>query len=162
MGRTERANSENWGDKQRIDFFRCYNEAEDLYLEGWSLPEIAKHHNLLEMRVFQWCDKFQWERKREIMMSAPNGIGAMLREKLRKQVEAALGDDKLETENVEEISKMTKLINQMDGGKVEFQAAAIQAIQNFAVYLRKMCSDRDEYYLVSGWLQNYLRSVTEV
>ncbi len=152
----------NWADRDRMDFFRCFNEAEGLYLLGYSLREIEARLQVLPDRLTAWAEKYQWQAKREAMMVSPKGIGAMLHEVLQKQMQELIVKDALTVEEVEKITKLTTLIKKVEAQGGNFFAAAIEVMRAFSVWFRKNCDHRDEYHQVSTWIQNYLRTLTDV
>ncbi len=154
--------SENWADKERIDFNRCYLEAEGMYFKGDGLKEIGVRLGLTEKRLEGWEKEYGWVAKLEALMEAPRGIGEMLRENLRRQVAGQVGQKNLKVEEVKAIAELTNLIAKIEGAGGNLLAATIMVIRDLSGYIRANCSDRDEYHLVSNWLQGYLRSKTDV
>jgi hypothetical protein len=148
--------------RDQIDFHRCYNEAEELFLLGQSLESIASQLSVTVDRLSGWSGKYGWPEKLVAMMTSPAGIAAMLREQLRKEVQVAVTQSRLDLEGVERISRLTVLINKIEDGGFNFLAAASTVIRRFSHYLRSQCSDREEYHLVSTWVQNFLRTLTDV
>jgi hypothetical protein len=162
MGRKNRGGQANWADRDRLDFYRCFNEAEDLYLIGCSLETISDRVKVTVKRLENWKERYVWETKKAAMMETPRGIGAMLREHLRVQVQEAMEKKELNPEKLEEIGRLTGLISKIEGGSANILAATLEVLKGFSVWLRKQCENADEYHLVSGWLQNYLRVLTDV
>jgi len=141
------------------DFYRCYNDAESLYLAGVELPEIATRLGVAIERLVRWFDEYQWTQRRRALMEVPRGVGAMLREQLRRQVEAQMGPEKLlAIKNVEEIARLTKLIANIEGEGAPKEAATIEVMREFSAYVRKEAPDREEFYLLASYIQNYLRT----
>jgi uncharacterized protein YjcR len=159
----KREDDKNWADRGRIDFHRCYNEAEGYYLAGLSLDEISERLSLDLERLRDWEKEYQWKAKRAAMITSPRGIGAMLRERLQRQMEkmsASTGD--LEVDEVKKITELTLLINKTEGAGGNVLAAMVEVLRDFSRYLREHIGDRDQYHLVSSWVQEYLRSKTDV
>jgi hypothetical protein len=113
-------------------------------------------------RLGVWSEKYGWQSKLVAMMTSPAGIAAMLREQLRKEVQVTVAQGKMDLEAVERITRLTALINKIEDGGFNFLAAASTVIRRFSHYLRSQCSDREEYHLVSAWVQNFLRTLTDV
>jgi hypothetical protein len=157
-----RGDDSNWTDREQIDFQRCYNECEAMYSAGSELSEIAKQYGLTLKRLQGWQKKYLWDAKRQAMLESPKGIGAMLRENLRKQVQQQVGAEQLDLAKVEEITKITKCIKEIEGCGGDFFAAAVEVLRDFSVFIRKNIPDRETYELVSSWVQEYLRSKTDV
>lgn len=145
-----------------MDFGRCYNEAEGAFLAGGSIPVIATRYSVSIERLRGWMEKYCWEKKKAAAMTNPRGIGAMLRDKLQKQVERAMEAPELNVEKVEEITKLTILINKIEGAGGNILAAMVEVLRDFSRYLRENIADRDQYHLVSSWVQEFLRSKTDV
>lgn len=133
-----------------------------MFLAGSELSEISKAHKVTVQRLQAWKKKYRWEAKRQAMLESPKGIGAMLRENLRKQVQQQVGAEQLELAQVEEITKLTKCIKEIEGCGGDFFAAAVEVLRDFSVFIRKNIPDRETYELVSSWVQEYLRSKTDV
>lgn len=160
-GRTKEESRVTETSRDQIDFHRCYNEAEELFLLGQSLESIASQLNVMVARLEGWAEKYGWRAKLVTMMTSPSGIAAMLREQLRQEVRVTVTQGKMDLEAVERITRLTTLINKVEGGGFDFLAAASVVIRRFSVYLRGKCSDREEYHLVSTWVQNFLRTLTD-
>jgi hypothetical protein len=158
----KRGDDSNWTDREQIDFQRCYNECEAMYLAGSELPEIATQQGVTLKRLQGWHKKYVWDAKRQAMLESPKGIGAMLRENLRKQVQKLAGGDQLKVDQVEEITKITKCIKEIEGCGGDFFSATVEVLRGFSAFIRKQISDRETYHLVSSWVQEYLRSLTDV
>lgn len=162
MSPENKENKANWASRKQIDFHRCYNECEAMFLAGNDLPAIAERYEVSQARLEEWREQYFWDRKLAAMLTAPKGIGAMLREKLRQQVQAQLEADQIDGAKVEEITKLTKCIKEIEGFGVNVLAATVEVLQGFSVFIRKNISDRDTYSLVSSWVQEYLRSLADV
>jgi len=162
MGRKQ-VDDKNWADRDRIDFHRCYNEAEGYYLAGLTLEEIGQRLSLSLERLDGWEKEYEWKKKRAAVMTSPRGIGTILREKLQRQVEVlASGNGVLEVDKVEEITKLTLLITKIEGAGGNILAAMVEVLREFSRFLRANIGDRDQYHLVSSWVQEFLRSKTDV
>ena len=85
----------------------------------------------------------------------------MLREHLRVQVQEAMEKKELNTEKLEEIGRLTGLISKIEGGPVNLLAATLEVLKGFSMWFRKKCDNTEEYNLVSGWIQNYLKALTD-
>lgn len=151
-----------WADRERMDFGRCYNEAEGAFLAGGSLEAISARYSVSLDRLQGWAKKYCWEEKRSAAMTNPRGIGAMLREKLQQQVEKCMAEPELNVEKVEEITKLTLLITKIEGAGGNVLAAMVEVLRDFSRYLRENIGDRDQYHLVSSWVQEYLRTKADV
>jgi hypothetical protein len=86
----------------------------------------------------------------------------MLRENLRKQTQALVGKGDLKAADVEEIAKLTSCIQKIEGCGVNVLAVTMEVLMGFSAYIRKNIPDKDQYQLVSSWVQEYLRSLAEV
>lgn len=145
-----------------MDFGRCYNEAEGAFLAGGSIPAIAARYSVSIERLRGWMEKYCWEAKKSAAITNPRDIGVMLREKLRKQVEACMSAPELDVVKVEEITKLTLLITKIEGAGGNILAAMVEVLRDFSRYLRENIGDRDQYHLVSSWVQEYLRTKADV
>jgi hypothetical protein len=152
----------NWAEQDRNEFHRCYNEAEELFLLGKDLSEISDTLKVTVERLQTWNEKYDWPTKLVAMMTSPAGIAAILRERLRKEVQVTMVRDKLNLEQIEQVSRMTTLINKIEDGGFNFLAAASMVLRRFSSFLRQNISDKDEYHNVSTWVQNFLRTLTDV
>jgi hypothetical protein len=150
------------GGREALDFHRCYNECESMFLAVGTLAEIAKQYGVTLQRVKDWHKKYLWAKKLSATLESPKSIGAMLRESLRKQTQALVGKNQLKVEQVEEIAKITTCIQKIEGAGVNVLAVTMEVLMGFSTYIRKNIPDRDQYQLVSSWVQEYLRSLADV
>jgi len=152
---------EGWSDRDRIDFLRCYNESERLYLSGLGIEEIGKKLGLSEERLSKWCMEYSWERRRHALMESPRGISVLLRNILRSKMQELMEGGSLDSEAAKELGDLSLQINKIEGIGGDRLAIAIYLIGDFTKYLRERCAERDEYFLVSSWMQSYLKLLME-
>jgi len=161
-GRKNQGGRANWASRDQNDFYRCFNEAEELYLIGCDLETISKQLRVTVERLQNWKERYIWDRKKAAVMETHRGIGAMLREHLRKEVEATLAKPDVSPEDLENIGKKTALISKIEAGGTNLLAATLEVLKGFSVWIRKNCDGQEEYNLVSAWVQNYLKALTDV
>jgi hypothetical protein len=162
MAQVKQNNDNAGGGREALDFQRFYNESEAMFLAGGKLPEIAKQYGVSLDRLKEWHKKYFWAKKLSATLESPKSIGAMLRENLRKQTQALVGKGDLKVTDVEEIAKITSCIQKIEGCGVNVLAVTMEVLMGFSAFIRKNIPDRDQYQLVSSWVQEYLRSLADV
>jgi hypothetical protein len=133
-----------------------------MYFSGAGLEEISQRHNVMIGRLKEWEVEYNWSGKKAALMESPIGIGVMLREKLRQQVHCQTQGQELTVEQVGKITKLMKCIKEIEGCGGDVLAAAIEVLSDFSRFIRERTQDREVYAQVSSWVQEYLRSKTDV
>ena len=111
--------------------------AEESYVRrGVSRRRIAAEMGLARRTVESWAKKYEWERKRKAWMSTPRTVGLTLREMLQEQMEGVVKDGKLDVAKVEEVERLTRIIDRVEKEGYQFLAAAVEVMQEFARWLR--------------------------
>lgn len=111
-------------------------EAEILYLKGVACEEIAKKLKCSLRQVNRWRSEYSWVEKREELLENPRSVSDMLREKLRELVAVATTTGQINSEQLDEISKMTKLVKEIEKEGYQLLAATIEVMRLFLDFVR--------------------------
>jgi hypothetical protein len=111
-------------------------KAEEYYLRGLSCEAIAKEMKLTARQVNRWRSEYCWVEKRAEVLENPRSVADMLRDKLREQVAIVTISGNINIEQLDEISKMTKLIKEIAGEGYQLLAATIEVMHLYLDFVR--------------------------
>lgn len=133
-----------------------YEEARAMFLLGHKLKDIAVALGITERQVARWRSEHEWIKQKESMLENPRHIGEMLREVLRNKVNKILVEREMTSEEVDEIAKLTTLIEKIEGSGYQFMAACIEVLKHFATFVKQRDTENIDYEPISRNIKEFL------
>jgi len=136
-------------------------EARSLYLAGKSLEEIQAVLPVALTTLRRWGKDGQWEEKRRQVATSPRWLGEALKGVLREKAGRLLAKGDLLPAEVEELARITTLIDRLTSQGWDLRAAALEVMERFIEFVRERVDDPEEIKRFSGWLHQFFRRLEE-
>ncbi len=121
-----------------------YEEAQSLYLSGVDLPEIGRMLPVSLRTLRQWRQQGLWEQKRGLTAEHPRILSEVLKGLLRQKVQDLLARGDLQAGAVEELHRLTAIIERLRERAWDERAAVVEVMGLFGDFVRRRVRDKEE------------------
>ncbi|MCL4504101.1 MAG: hypothetical protein M1438_19940 [Deltaproteobacteria bacterium] len=138
-----------------------FAEAERLYVqENQTLEQIREmlHQAVSLTTLSGWKQKGGWERKREVVLTAPKDMAGRLRSNLLRQIEALEGESRLDPAAYDAIYKTFLLLEKLEKAQ-DLRTLTIPVMEAYRDYLRGLALPAREMQLHAERLRDFFRSL---
>lgn len=134
-----------------------FKEAESLYLSGLDLQEISGILPVAYQTLRQWCREGLWEEKKGLAAEHPRLLAELLKGLLRRKVQDLLQRGDLEVGAVEELHRLSNIIERLQEQGWDSRAAVVEVMGRFSDFLRRRVQDKEELRRWAGLLEEFFQ-----
>ena len=138
-----------------------FREAQSLYLAGKSLAEIQELTHVPMETLKTWVGAGRWEEKKIQAQISPRWMAEALMGRLREKTVLILAKGDFKPTDVEELTKLSLLIERLRGQSWDIRAAALEVMDRFYEFLQGWVKDKEEINRFSAWLDQFFQKLED-
>ena len=118
-----------------------HDRAKSLYMKGRTFKEIELTLPVSRKMLQTWKREGDWEKRRDFRMLPNRRASDILRDRIEEKIQEL--DKNMMSADVDEIAKITAIIERMESRGGNLMGAAIEVMGEYALFLRGKISQKE-------------------